>query len=225
MDSVLFNPYKDRSDFYKWASALALITVFYNILEGIVSIFFGIEDGTVALFGFGVDSFVEVISGLGIWHMIRRMRRNSTESVDSFEKTALKITGSAFYILAAGLITTALINLYQGYKPATTLWGIIISIISILSMWILVHYKVKIGTQFKSQALLADAACTKVCMWLSAILLVSSAGYELTGLGLLDSLGAIGIAILSFREGREAFEKAKGNLMCSCAGKCSEDKI
>jgi divalent metal cation (Fe/Co/Zn/Cd) transporter len=222
MDSVLFNPYKDRSDFYKWASALALITVFYNILEGIVSIFFGIEDGTVALFGFGVDSFVEVISGLGIWHMIRRMRRNSTESVDSFEKTALKITGSAFYILAAGLITTALINLYQGYKPATTLWGIIISIISILSMWILVHYKLKIGTQFKSQALLADAACTKVCMWLSAILLVSSAGYELTGLGLLDSLGAAGIAILSFREGREAFDKAKGNLICSCGGKCNE---
>ena len=222
METVLLNTYKDRSVFYKWASALALITIFYNLVEGIVSIFFGIQDGTVALFGFGVDSFVEVISGLGIWHMIRRMKQNGAENPDSFERTALRVTGTAFYILAAGLVITALINLYQGYKPATTLWGIIISIISILSMWILIHYKVKIGTQFKSQALLADAACTKVCMWLSVILLVSSAGYELTGLGLLDSLGAAGIAILSFREGREAFDKAKGNLICSCGGKCSE---
>jgi divalent metal cation (Fe/Co/Zn/Cd) transporter len=222
METDLFNPYKDRSVFYKWASSLALITIFYNLLEGIVSVFFGIQDGTITLFGFGVDSFVEVISGIGIWHMIRRMRRNNTESPDSFERTALRVTGTAFYILAAGLIIMALINVYQGSKPETTLWGIIISIISICSMWILIHFKVKIGTQFKSQALLADAACTKICMWLSVILLISSVGYELTGMGLLDSLGAVGIAGLSFREGREAFEKAKGNLICSCGGKCSE---
>ncbi len=206
--------------FYKWASALALITIFYNLIEGIVSVVFGLQDGTITLFGFGVDSFVEVISGIGIWHMVRRMRRNDNKIRDSFEKTALKVTGIAFYILAAGLIITAFINLYKGYKPETTLWGIIVSIISIFSMWALIHYKVKIGMQFNSQALLADANCSKICMWLSVVLLISSAGYELTGLGLLDSLGAIGIASLSFREGYEAFEKAKGNLVCGCQGKC-----
>lgn len=220
MEPILVNQLKEKSTFYKWASALALVTIFYNLLEGIVSVFFGIQDGTITLFGFGVDSFVEVISGVGIWHMIRRMRRNGNESHDSFEKTALRVTGTAFYILAAGLIIVALMNLYKGYKPETTLWGIIVSIISILSMWALIHYKVKIGTRFNSQALLADAACSKVCMWLSVVLLISSAGYELTGIGLLDSLGAVGIAILSFREGREASEKAKGNLICRCQGKC-----
>lgn len=220
METILFTPYKDRSTFYKWASFLAAITVLYNLLEGIVSVIFGFQDGAVTLFGFGVDSFVEVISGIGIWHMIRRMRKNGTQKHDGFERTALRVTGTAFYILSAGLIVIALVNLYEGHKPETTLWGIVVSILSILSMWILIHYKVKIGTQFQSQALLADAACSKVCMWLSVILLVSSAGYELTGLGLLDSLGAAGIAVLSFREGREAFEKAKGNLICSCGGKC-----
>jgi divalent metal cation (Fe/Co/Zn/Cd) transporter len=59
-------------------------------------------------------------------------------------------------------------------------------------------------------------------MWLSLVLLISSAGYELTRIGLLDSLGAVGIAGLSLREGREAFAKAKDNLICSCGGKCSE---
>jgi len=210
-----------RKTFYKWANALALITIFYNIIEGVVSVFFGYEDGTVALFGFGADSFVEVISGIGIWHMVRRMKQHGAENHDEFEKTALKVTGTAFYILTAGLVATALITLYTGHKPETTLWGIIVSSISILSMWLLIHYKMKIGRQFNSQALIADANCTKACMYLSVALLVASIGYELTGIGLLDSLGAIVIAALSFREGREAFEKAKGNLMCSCQGSCS----
>lgn len=220
MEPILANQLNGKSTFYRWASALALVTIFYNLLEGMVSVFFGFQDGTVTLFGFGVDSFVEVISGIGIWHMIRRMKRNGTENPDTFERKALRVTGMAFYILAACLIIIALINVYKGYKPETTFWGIIVSIISILSMWALIHYKVKIGTQFKSQALLADANCSKICMWLSVILLVSSVGYELTGLGLLDSLGALGIAALSLREGREAFEKAKG-ILCSCQGKCN----
>ncbi len=217
METIAFRPHVAKDTFYRWANALALITIVYNLIEGIISVFFGYEDGTVALFGFGVDSFVEVASGLGIWHMIRRMTQNGSESHDVFERTALKVTGSAFYVLAAGLIGTALINLYQGHKPATTLWGIIVSVISILSMWLLIHYKLKIGRQFNSQALISDANCTRACLYLSVVLLISSIGYELTGIGMLDSLGAAGIAFLSFKEGREAFEKAKGNL-CSCGG-------
>ena len=120
MESILVNRLKGQSTFYKWASALALITIFYNLLEGIVSLFFGIQDGAVTLFGFGVDSFVEVISGIGIWHMIRRMRQNGTQNHDGFERAAFRVTGTAFYILAAGLIIVALMNLYKGNKPETT---------------------------------------------------------------------------------------------------------
>ena len=220
MEIISTRPGKGRASFYKWASVLALITIFYNLVEGLVSVFFGLEDETIALFGFGVDSFVEVISGVGIWHMIRRMRQNGNENPDRFERTALKVTGTSFYILTFGLLITAAVSLYKGYKPETTLWGIIISAISILTMWLLMHYKMKIGRKFNSQALLADAACTKTCIYLSVILLIASAGYEVTGTGALDSLGALGIAILSFREGREAFEKSRGNLACSCQGQC-----
>lgn len=61
---------------YKTATLLALITIGYNIAEGAVSVWFGAADETLSLFGFGVDSFVEVISGIGIWHMVRRIRSN-----------------------------------------------------------------------------------------------------------------------------------------------------
>jgi divalent metal cation (Fe/Co/Zn/Cd) transporter len=211
-----------RTNFYKWAYALALITIFYNIVEGLVSVFFGFEDETVSLFGFGIDSFVEVISGIGIWHMVRRIRENGNESPDRFERRALMVTGTAFYLLTGGLILTAIFNLYYGHAPITTFWGIVISLISIISMWALIHFKEKVGQSLNSQAILTDAACTKACLKLSVVLLLASVGYELTGIGGLDSIGAILIAWLSFKEGREAFEKSQGTVMaCGCKGSCN----
>jgi divalent metal cation (Fe/Co/Zn/Cd) transporter len=206
---------------YAWASALALITIFYNIAEGLVSVFFGLEDESMALFGFGLDSFVEVVSGIGIWHMVRRIRRNGGERPDRFEKTALRVTGAGFYVLTAGLAVTAAVYLYQGHKPETTFWGIIVSAVSIVSMWLLIHYKVKVGTGLGSQAILADAACTRACLQLSVVLLIASVGYELTGIGGIDSVGTIVIAGLCYREGKEAFEKAKAeSFACACGGSC-----
>src|SRR5512143_2826145 len=163
MELTFIQPVQDRTRFYKWASALALITIFYNIIEGCVSVFFGLQDETIALFGFGLDSFVEVVSGIGIWHMVRRMKQSDAVNHDNFEKRALQITGGSFYVLAVGLIVTSALNIYKGSKPETTFWGIVVSVISILLMWFLMYYKMKIGKQYNSQALIADANCTKTC--------------------------------------------------------------
>lgn len=206
----------DRDKLYRWAYYLALITIFYNLIEGLVSVFLGLEDETLSLFGFGVDSFVEVISGIGIWHMLVRIKNNGNENRDEFEKTALRITGFAFYILTGGLILTAGYNFFSGHKPETTLWGIVISLISIASMSLLIKYKLSVGRQLKSDAIIADANCTKTCLYLSVILLIASAGYELTGIGVIDSIGALGIAYFSFSEGKEAFEKARTGKHCGC---------
>ncbi|HEX9021790.1 MAG TPA: cation transporter [Nitrospirota bacterium] len=211
---------------YSYASALALITIAYNIVEGVVSVFFGLEDGSMSLFGFGVDSFVEVVSGIGIWHMVRRIRNNGTENPDQFEQTALRITGAGFYVLTLGLSVTAAIDLYRGHKPETTLWGIVIATISIATMWLLIHFKVKVGKQLNSEAILSDAACTRACLQLSVVLLIASIGYELTHIGGIDSAGTFVIAGLCFREGKEAFEKAKAkSFACACGGSCRTNAI
>ena len=81
------------------AFILSLITIFYNIVEGLIAVYFGAGDETLALLGFGVDSFVEVISGIGIAHMIFRMKYAKVQTRDSFEKTALTVTGTAFYLV------------------------------------------------------------------------------------------------------------------------------
>jgi divalent metal cation (Fe/Co/Zn/Cd) transporter len=201
---------------YRLAFILALITIAYNIVEGLFSTYFGFEDESLALFGFGVDSFIEVISGIGIAHMVLRIKKQPDGDRDAFERTALRITGTAFYILVVGLIISSVYNIWMGHQPKTTAWGVVISSISILTMWILVFYKRKIGNALNSAPILADANCTLVCVYMSVILLISSGLYELFGLMYVDSLGSLGLSYYAFKEGRECFFKAKSNVHCSC---------
>ena len=198
------------------AYILSLITIFYNLVEGGVATFYGAQDETLALFGFGLDSFVEVLSGIGIAHMIWRMKKNDISKRDSFEKTALKITGTAFYLLTAGLIIGAVNNIYLGTKPDTTIIGLAISVLSILTMYFLYKAKLGVGHKLNSAPIISDANCTKTCFYLSFILLGSSLFYELLKIPYIDAIGSLGIAWYAFKEGKEAFEKANtGSLTCN----------
>ena len=190
------------------------------MLEGLISIYFGISDETLSLLGFGVDSLVEVVSGAGILHMVIKLRNNGDESRDSFERNALRITGSAFMILAAGLIAASVVNLLQGSSPETTIPGVIISTISIFTMFFLMKYKLFIGRKLNSDAIIADAMCTKTCFYLSIILLVSSLLYELFRISYIDIAGSLGIAYFAIREGVESFQKAAGKKTCACSDSC-----
>jgi len=209
-----------RARLYARATHLAAFTVGYNVIEGLVSVYFGLADETVALFGFGLDSFVEVISGVGIWHLLRRLRaRADGERADDFEKTALRVTGAAFCLLTGGLALTAAWNLAAGRAPETTFWGVVVAAVSIVTMWLLIRLKLSVGRALGSAAIVADAACTRACLALSFVLLAASLGYEATGLRHIDTLGALAIAGFSWREGREAFEKARtGTCSCGSAG-------
>jgi hypothetical protein len=99
---------------------LSIITVMYNFAEGVISIFFGAKDGTLTLLGFGIDSFVEIVSGIGILHMVIIMKNTAVKSYDKFGISALKITGTGFYLLTLGLTVGVVINLINRQKPQTT---------------------------------------------------------------------------------------------------------
>jgi divalent metal cation (Fe/Co/Zn/Cd) transporter len=200
---------------YNEAYWLSLFTIFYNIIEGVVSMVLGYEDKTLTLFGFGVDGFIEVMSGIGIAIMILRIKQNPDSPKSKFEIKALKITGTAFYLLSAGLLSGIILNLIYHHKPETTLWGVIISLISILVMVWLMNAKKNIGKKLNSEPIVADANCTKICVYMSLVLLASSLVYELTDFVYADVIGAAGLIYFSISEGKEAFEKAKGKI-CDC---------
>lgn len=200
---------------YQLALTLALFTILYNLVEGVISTFFGFEDESLTLFGFGFDSFIEALSGLGIAHMMIRIRNNPNSKRDTFERTALRITGFAFYLLTTFLVITSVINVVQDHQPISTFWGVIISSISILVMWILFIWKRRVGRNLNSPAILADANCTLTCIYMSIILLLSSFIYEFFHIAYVDSVGSLGLAYFAFTEGKECFEKAKNeHIVC-----------
>ncbi len=202
---------------YQIAFLLSLFTILANLVEGAFSTILGQQDGTLALFGFGLDSFIEVISAIGISTMILRIAREPESPRSKFEVTALKVTGVSFYLLTAGLVLTALLNLMKNAKPDSAVSGLIISLISLSVMVFLYRAKLRVGRKLNSDPIIADANCTKACIYMSLVLLGSSFIYTLTGLAFIDTLGAIGIAWFSFGEGREAFEKASGRETCACS--------
>jgi divalent metal cation (Fe/Co/Zn/Cd) transporter len=206
----------DSARLYRQAFILALLTIILSILESVFAVYFGERDGSLTLFGFGIDSVIETISGVGIAHMILRIRMDPTSPRDRFETTALTITGVSFHLLAFGLAVTSVQKIVQGQQPETTMSGIIISIVSMAFMALLMRAKLKVGGALHSAPIIADAHCTRICIWMSVVLLLASAAYELTGFSYVDIIGSLSLAYLSFREGRESLEKAKHNTVCTC---------
>ncbi len=200
----------DEEKLYDKAYRLSQFTIIYNIIEGAVSIMLGYQDQTLTLFGFGIDSFIEVFSGMGIAVMILRIKHNPGNPKNKFEITALKITGFGFYVLSVGLLVGTIYNIINKHQPETTFWGVIISLISILVMTWLVKAKKSVGKKLNSDAIISDANCTKICIYMSVVLLISSLLYEFTGFIYADAIGTIGLIYFSISEGKESFEKAKG---------------
>ena len=200
---------------YKQAYNLALFTICYNIIEGIISVVFGYEDKNLTLIGFGLDSFIEVMSNLGIVYMITRIRQNPQSERSEFEKTALKVTGYAFYLLCVGLLLGVVFTIVEEQKPNQTFAGILVSLVSIAVMVYVYTTQIRIGKQLNSAPIIADGECTKVCVYMSVVLLVSSGVYQFTGFKYADVIGLLGLIYFSYKEGRECFEKAAGN-ECSC---------
>jgi len=87
-------------------------------------------------------------------------------------------------------------------------------------MYVLMKMKMKVGKALNSDAIVADANCTKTCFYLSFILLASSLLYEFTGIGYIDIAGSLGVAWFAFKEGREALQKSKSETMSCC---CNDD--
>lgn len=196
--------------------ALAILTVVYNLAEGLVATWFGIQEETLTLFGFGADSFIETISALGVAQMVFRIQRKPDSGKGPFEISALRITGWCFYGLSAILFVTAIISVIQGHQPLSTFIGLIIALISIVTMWALVYAKLKLGRKLDSAAVIADARCNMVCIYMSVVLLVSSLLWWLFEIPYVDAAGSLALVYFSIKEGKEAFDKAKGIADCCC---------
>jgi cation diffusion facilitator family transporter len=202
-----------HSGLYKRALFLSYFTVGYNFLEGIVSIFAGLLAGSIALIGFGLDSFVESLSGgVMIWRFSKHGKVSEEEEV-KIEAKAIKFVAFAFFILGAYVLYESSKKLYFQEISEPSILGIIIAIISIIVMPVLFYMKYKTGKMLGSRSLLGDSKHTLACVFLSVALLVGLGLNYLYGLWWADPMVGFIIVVFLIREGYSTLKEAK---LCSC---------
>jgi divalent metal cation (Fe/Co/Zn/Cd) transporter len=184
---------------------LEWLTVGWNILEGVVAIAAGVASGSIALVGFGLDSFVESISGgILIWRL-REERDGADEvRVEQVERRAEWLVGIAFLVLATYVASEAVSGLLAGEAPGASLIGIVLTSVSIGVMVWLARVKRQVGEALGSRALIADSKQTRACWYLAVVTLAGLAANAAFGWWWADPLAALGIAALLVHEGLEA---------------------
>ena len=186
---------------------LEYLTVGWNVIEGVIAITAALAAGSVALLGFGIDSFVETISGLVLIWRLRREAAGTLdeEATEAIERRAERLVGGAFFLLAAYITFDAITTLLAQEKPEASPVGIAVTSLSIAVMLWLARAKRRVAGELGSRALAADAEQTQACWYLSVVVLAGIGLNALLGWWWADPVAALAVVVLLVREGREAW--------------------
>ncbi len=193
MVSVTHAPMLERR-----AVRLAWATIAWNVVEAVVAIAAGAAANSIALVGFGLDSTVEVMSAVVIVWQLRGLAEDR-------ERRALKLIAVSFFGLAAYVAVQAIIDLAGRSTPESSPVGIGLAIASLVVMPLLARAKRRTGNAMGSVTVVADSNQTKLCAYLSAILLGGLVLNATVGWWWADPIAAIAIAALAANEGRQAW--------------------
>lgn len=189
----------ERARLGRRAQQLAAASVAYNVLEAVVAITAGLVAGSVALVGFGLDSVVEVSSGLIIlWQFRHRLP-------ESREQQALRLMAVSFFALAAYVSLESMRALLGDHDPDPSMVGIALAVASLLVMPLLSWAQRRTGRALGSNAVVADSTQTLLCTYLSAVLLVGLVLNATLGWSWADPIAGLVIAAVAVREGLEAW--------------------
>jgi divalent metal cation (Fe/Co/Zn/Cd) transporter len=179
-------------------------TIGYNVLEGVVAVVAGLVAGSVALTGFGVDSGIEVAAAAVV--LTRLLAELRGAGVDERkERLALRFIAATFFALAAYVLIEGIRDLVTGATPDTSVVGIVLTGLSIVVMPWLARVKRRVGLRLGNRLVVADAAETRLCAWLSVSTFAGLLAYAAFGATWIDSLAGFIIAYFAIREGREAW--------------------
>lgn len=185
---------------------LAQFTVSYNIVEGIVAVTAGLAAGLVSVVGFGLDSAIESLSAILVWSRLAARLRNGQPDLRR-ERRALKLIALTFFLLAGYVTYEGINKLVSSELPESSPVSVVLLVASIIVMPLLAAAKKRVGVAMGGDRLiLADAAETRICAWLSVSTLLGIVLFELTGAAWPDPLAGFVIAAFAIREGLEAWE-------------------
>jgi hypothetical protein len=119
---------QERRRLGRRAQLLAAASVTYDVAEAVVAIAVGVVADSVALVGFGLDSIVEVSSGLIIlWRFRHRLP-------ESRERLALRMLAGSFFALAGHVSVESVRALVGAQQPDASPVGVGLAVASLIVM-------------------------------------------------------------------------------------------
>jgi hypothetical protein len=203
----------NRRDLVRQGQRLEYFTVAWNSTEALVSIVAGIFAASVSLVGFGLDSIIEVASGIALlWRLHHDLNRSRREEV---ERTTLRIVGLCFLALALYILYESAATLIGHRAPERSLPGIIVAAAAVIVMPLLARAKRRVAAGIGSGAMRADSKQADFCTYLSAILLVGLLLNAWLGWWWADPVaGLVMVPII----GKEGIDGIKGKACCNDCG-------
>jgi divalent metal cation (Fe/Co/Zn/Cd) transporter len=188
----------DREAAVRRATVLNRVTLSYNVVEAVVALTAGFVAGSISLIGFGLDSVIEVSASLVVtWRLAAERRDGCTQDTD---RRATRFIAVSFLALAGFVGFDAVSRLVNGEHPDATVVGIVLTAVSLLVMPFLARAKRRVAPTLGSRAQEAEADQTRLCAYMSAVVLVGLLANSLLGWWWADPLAAIGIAALALVE-------------------------
>lgn len=175
------------------------ITITWMVVEATASLFAARRANSPALFAFGGDSAIELLSAAMVLWGFR-----SQAVQPHMPRNLARVVGGLLFALAAFVVATCIASLAGQGEPRPTLLGITVLIAAAVIMPLLAREKRKLSAATGSAALRADAAQSGTCAYLSLIALVGLAANAVWRVPLADPVAALAIVPFVVREGREA---------------------
>jgi divalent metal cation (Fe/Co/Zn/Cd) transporter len=191
----------------RFAEALTLV---WMVVELVVALWAGIAARSVALTTFGVDSGIELFTAAVVLRLfVLHTERATEEELDARERQASRLVGWGLYGLIAYILTTSVWSLASGSRPESSRVGIALAIAALVIMPLLWRWRLALARRLDSPALRTDAACSLVCIYMSAVLLAGLVFNSLFGWWWADPVAALAMIWWIRGEAREALEAAR----------------
>jgi len=179
---------------------LQVLTIAWMTVEAVVSLAAAWNSHSPALFAFGGDSMVELLSAAVVFWRFR---------FDLKEARAARIAGALLFILGGLVALTSVLD-FLGYREAQRSFvGIGILLAAAVGMPWLANRKRQLAGITSSAALKADAAESALCAYMAWIALAGLAVNAIWGKSWADPLAALALTPLILQEGWKAFQSSK----------------
>lgn len=180
------------------------ITIGWMLVECSASLYAAARAHSAALFAFGSDSLVELLSATVV--LLQFVPRLTVPKSNAEKAAAILL-----FLLAGTVICIALLN-WNATKETSPL-GIAITTVALIAMPALAWLKRRQARALDNRALAADSTQSATCAYLAAVTLVGLSTYAIWHIAWIDTVAALAAVPILIVEGRLTW-RGDG---CGCA--------